>query len=198
MINSELIIKYTDALYSTPAESAPRYDEFRDMFSSGQIRSKEWLITELDKVVLNWNPLSMIIAGAWFGTLGMMLHKHFCNARITMMDIDPRCAEFIHHMIYKDNALKSITADMYEYRYTEDVIINTSCEHIPDIHQWLALLPPKRTVVLQSNNFYNGSGHVNCTDTIGGFIEQTGITDILYSGELEMPMYTRYMIIGKI
>ena len=198
MINSELIIKYTNALYSASVENSPRYDEFRDMFSSGQIRSKEWLITELDKVVLNWNPLSMIIAGAWFGTLGMMLHKHFCNARITMMDIDPRCAEFIHHMIYNDDTLKCITADMYEHKYSEHIIINTSCEHIPDLAHWISLLPKDRIVVLQSNNFYTGNGHVNCTDNIDSFIKQTGITDILYSGELAMPMYTRYMIIGKI
>ncbi len=37
MITSQFMIQFTNALYSTPEEYAPRYDEFRDMFSSGQI-----------------------------------------------------------------------------------------------------------------------------------------------------------------
>lgn len=197
MIDSKFIIQYTDALYSTSVENSPRYDEFRDMFSSGQIRSKEWLVNELSNIISDSNYTSMIIAGAWFGTLGMMLHRHFYNANITMMDIDARCAEFINHITYNNNKLNSITDDMYEYKYTEDVIINTSCEHILDLAHWLILLPPNRIVVLQSNNFYLGDGHINCTDSIDNFIEQTGLTNILYSGELKMPMYTRYMIIGK-
>ena len=66
MIDSNFIIKYTNALYSTPAEFAPRYDEFRDMFSSGQIRSKEWAVEELQK--LDFRTHSAAIMGCWYGT----------------------------------------------------------------------------------------------------------------------------------
>jgi hypothetical protein len=100
-------------------------------------------------------------------------------------------------MIYSNPSLKTITDDMYLYSYTEDVIINTSCEHIDNVQDWLSLLPADRMVVLQSNNYIGGNGHINCVHSKEEFVEQTGLSDILYSGELVMPMYTRYMVIGK-
>lgn len=197
MIDSSFIIKYTSALYSTPAEFAPRYDEFRDMFSSGQVRSKEWVIRELTRIDPTHQKKSFIIAGAWYGTLGMMIKWRFPGANVTMLDIDPRCEKFIHNMIYDNPNLTAITGDMYRHSYTQDVIINTSCEHIDNVQEWLSILPKDRVVVLQSNNFVEGSGHINCVHSEEEFVKQTGLLDILYSGKLEMPMYTRYMVIAK-
>ena len=198
MIDSEFIIKYTNALYSTPVEFAPKYDEFRDMFSSGQIYSKEWIIKELHNIDLEYFEKKFIIVGAWYGTLGLMIKSKFPNSGITMLDIDPRCEKFINNMIYNDNTLKSVTEDMYEYDYIEDIIINTSCEHIENIQDWLSLLPKNSTVILQSNNYIDGTGHINCIHSEEEFKKQTGLSNILYSGKLEMPMYDRYMLIGKI
>src|ERR1035437_5987429 len=115
MIDSSFIIRYTNALYSASVESSPRYDEFRDMFSSGQIYSKEWIIRELAKIDSAHQGKSFVIAGAWFGTLGMMIKSSFPATKVTMLDIDPRCEKFIHHMIYNDPSLKAITDDMYAY-----------------------------------------------------------------------------------
>ena len=198
MINSELIIKYTNALYSTPEEYAPRYDEFRDMFSSGQIRSKEWIIKELNNLNLIQYDKTFLIAGAWYGTLGMMIKDQFPGVKVTMLDIDPRCEKFINNMIYDMPDLKSVTEDMYKYAYNEDVIVNTSCEHILDIQEWLSLIPKNKLLILQSNNYDKGNGHINCVHSKEEFIKQTGLANILYSGKLEMPMYTRYMVIGNV
>lgn len=197
MIDSSFIIKYTNALYSTAPEDAPRYDEFRDMFSSGQIYSKEWVIRELARIDPIHQGKSFIVAGAWYGTLGMMIKWRFPGANVAMLDIDPRCGRFIQNMIYDNKSLTSITDDMYRYSYHEDVIINTSCEHISNVQEWLAILPKDRTVVLQSNNYLAGNGHINCVSSIEEFIKQTGLQNIIYSGELVLPIYTRYMIIGK-
>lgn len=197
MINSNFIIQYTNALYSTPVEYAPRYDEFRDMFSSGQIQSKEWLIRELAKLDPVHQNKSFAIAGAWYGTLGMMLKYRFPSIRVNMIDIDPRCEKFVHNIIYDNPAMKYITADMYEYHYTEDFIINTSCEHIVDLREWVNIIPGGRTVILQSNNYREGNGHVNCVDSEEELDYQSGLSKILYKGKLAMPMYTRYMIIGQ-
>lgn len=197
MIDSDFIIKYTNALYSTPTEFSPRYDEFRDMFSLGQVRSKEWIVKELLKLDIRYLNKNAIIAGAWYGTLGILIKSAIPDLNITMLDLDPRCEKFIHNIIYNDNTLRCITGDMYDYTYEEDIIINTSCEHIPDIKKWLTLLPDSSLLVLQSNNFFNCIGHVNCVNSKEEFIEKTGLTDVLYAGELVMEPYTRYMIIGK-
>jgi hypothetical protein len=198
MIDADFIIRYTNALYATPAEFAPRYDEFRDMFSSGQIQSKNWLIKELSEYSALLTNSRVLIAGAWFGTLGLLLKQAFPKASVTLLDVDPRCEIYTNHVMYGTSGINSVTCDMYKYNYTESVIINTSCEHIEDLPMWLSLIPSNTIVVLQSNNFTDGGGHVNCVNSKEEFINNTGLTNIWYSGQLSMPMYTRYMIIGRV
>ena len=195
MINSDFIIQYTNALYSTYTDSAPTYDEFRDMFSSGQIHSKEWLINELNKI--HTTASSCIITGAWYGTLGMLLYDEKIFKNITMLDIDARCEKFVRNIIYDKPELKYITGDMYNHNYTEDIVINTSCEHIPNLKSWIKLIPKNKMLILQSNNFKGGIGHINCVDSIGEFLTQSGLQKIMYAGEFKTNIYTRYMIIGK-
>ena len=196
MIDSRFIIRYTNGLYTTDAANAPTYEEFRDMFSSGQIISKEWAVNELQKLG-TIRTQNVIIVGAWYGTLGLMLKNAFPTITLTLLDIDPRCKNFIDNITYNENNIFAITQDMYEYKYTENVVVNTSCEHIPNVRWWLDMIPRNTIVVLQSNNFITGADHINCVASKEAFEKQTQLSEILYSGELVTPMYTRFMIIGK-
>lgn len=196
MIDTDFIIRYTNALYSTPPKYAPRYDEFRDMFSSGQIKSKEWAVEELQK--LDFGIHNAAIMGCWYGTLGLMLKNAFPKLFLELVDIDPRCEKFNEKIFYDVPYVNLHTMDMYDWQGTEDLIINTSCEHIPDLQDWLLFMPEGTMVLLQSNNYIAGNGHINCVNSKEEFITQSGLRNILYSGELVMPMYTRYMIIGII
>ena len=197
MIDGELIMMYTEALYSTPAESLPRYEEFRDMFSSGQLKSKLWLLKELHRYSAIVESSSIAVVGAWFGTLGIMLARKYPAAKLTLVDIDPRCAEYLQSVIYRFPKINSITCDMYEYEFNEQVIINTSCEHIADLTAWVNILPDNTTVVLQSNNFLDGNDHISCVSSVEELSKLSGLKSIWYEGELVLPMYTRYMIIGR-
>jgi hypothetical protein len=197
MIDSKFIIKYTNALYSTPAEYAPRYDEFRDMFSSGQVLSKEWAVNELKKLKVITTD-SVIIVGSWFGTLGYMLLQEFPAITLKLLDIDSRCKEYVNNVMYNKGNVLAETGDMYKYPYSEQVVINTSCEHIADIEKWLRMLRKGSLVLLQSNNFFKSPDHINCVNSLDEFINQVNLETVLYKGELKTPMYTRYMIIGRI
>ena len=197
MIDSQFIIRYTNGLYTTDPANAPTYEEFRDMFSSGQIISKEWAIDTIKSLKIVWNQ-TVVVAGAWYGTLGLMLKQEYPNIALTLLDIDPRYDAFLQNIIYGDVDVFSVTGDMYEYKYTEDIVINTACEHIPNVRWWLDQMPKGTTVVLQSNNFFEGEDHINCVSCIADFIKQTSLSKILYSGSLVTPMYTRYMIIGRV
>ncbi len=194
MIDHLFIMKYTEALYSTPSEFSPRYDEFRDMFSGGQIRSKLWVLNQLENLPLT-NNKKFVIVGDWFGTLGLMIKQRFPLIDLTMLDIDTRCEKFVNNVTH--SSIKYLTEDMYKHQYTEDIIINTSCEHIPNIRNWLDIIPKGKTVILQSNNYFEGNGHINCVNSIEEFIHQTRLTDIKFSGKLELPIYTRFMIVAK-
>ena len=170
-----------------------------DAFWSGQLKSKEWLIANLHKNVNT--VVSIDIHGGWVGVLASMLFQSdiYIN-NIRSVDIDPTC-ESIATMMNKQEEItgrfRAVTADMCEIRSDADVIINTSCEHITQdqYNLWLSGHPQNSLLVLQSNN-YNIPEHVRTVSTLEEFKSQCGI-DVIWSGELVLPLYTRYMIIGK-
>lgn len=198
MIDEDFIIRYTNGLYSVDSTNAPSYNEFRDMFSSGQLKSKNWLVEELGNHLQLLHPahLETLIVGSWYGTLGLMLKKKYPTMNVAMLDIDPRCKIFLDKITYNIPNIKAITGNMYDYIYDSSIVINTSCEHIISLKNWLSLIPKNTLVVLQSNNYASISDHINCVNNKDEFIEQANLSDVLYCGQLEMPMYTRFMIIG--
>ena len=178
-----------------------------DAFWSGQLNSKEWLINTLAYVVdpvvnktMNF-PLSVDIHGGWVGVLASMLFQSRIPINtIRSVDIDPTC-EPIATMMNKKEEIEgrfcALTSDMCETRSDADVIINTSCEHITQEQYdlWLSGHPHNSLLVLQSNN-YNIPEHVRIATNLEEFKQQCGIK-VLWAGELKLPLYTRYMIIGK-
>jgi hypothetical protein len=170
-----------------------------DAFWSGQLKSKEWLITNLRK---NVNKIvSIDIHGGWVGVLASMLFQSdIYITKIRSIDIDPSCEPIATMMNKKEEitgAFRAITANMCEVRSDADVIINTSCEHITqdEYDLWLSGHPQNSIIVLQSNN-YNIPEHIRIANSLEEFKEQSSL-NVLYAGELELPLYTRWMIIGK-
>lgn len=170
-----------------------------DAFWSGQIKSKEWLIEELRSSVNQ--PVSIDIHGGWVGVLASMLFQSDIVVKnIRSIDIDPSC-ESIATMMNKGEEMvgkfTAVTNDMCAEITDADVIINTSCEHITQeqYDQWLTGVPDKSLLVLQSNN-YNIPEHVRIAHSLDEFNQQCGLGIVYYKGELTLPKYTRYMIIG--
>jgi hypothetical protein len=170
-----------------------------DAFWSGQLKSKEWLIQNLRPHVKKF--VTVDIHGGWVGVLASMLFQSDVPVRnIRSIDIDPSCEPIatnmnkIEEMVGKFSA---VTADMCSIKSDADLVINTSCEHITqdkyDI--WLSNCLQNSILVLQSNN-YNIPEHVRIADNLEQFKQQCHI-DVLWAGELELPLYKRFMIIGK-
>lgn len=174
-----------------------------DAFWRGQILSKEWLITEIKKLKSyhkNWPSID--IHGGWIGTLASMLFQsEMYISSITSIDIDPTCkktAETMNQIEYEAGKFHAVTSDMCEYESTADIIINTSFEHITQdqYDQWLSNLPLKSLIILQSNN-YNIPEHIRIANDLEEFKSQTKLKNILYAGELDLPLYKRFMVIGQ-
>jgi hypothetical protein len=172
-----------------------------DAFWSGQLKSKEWLITNLRNNVNKF--VSIDIHGGWVGVLASMLFQSDIYIKnIRSIDIDPEC-EPVATMMNKREEIagrfRAITSDMCAIRSDADVIINTSCEHITQDQYdlWLSGHPQSSLLVLQSNN-YNIPEHVRIAKDLEEFKQQCGISKVLWAGELELPLYKRFMIIGKI
>ena len=193
-INTEHLHHWMQAIRQSP-------DPMRtmDAFWSGQLKSKEWLIQNLRRHVNKF--VTIDIHGGWVGVLASMLFQSDVPVvNIRSIDIDPVCEPIavnmnkIEEMVGK---FRAVTADMCAIRSDADVIINTSCEHITQEQYdlWLSGMPHNSLFVLQSNN-YNIPEHVRIANSLDEFKKQCNI-DAIWAGELELPLYKRFMIIGK-
>lgn len=179
--------------------NSPDRDRLLECFWKGQIRSKLWLIKNLRKHI--HAVVSIDIHGGWNGILASLLFqstiytKHICS-----LDINPSC----EHIAREINKLEDMwgkftatTGDMCTTASLADVIINTSCEHITQeqYEQWLALQPKDSILVLQSNNYVIPE-HIRIAESLDEFKQQSNL-NVIWAGELELPLYKRWMIIGK-
>jgi hypothetical protein len=171
-----------------------------DAFWSGQLQSKEWLIRNLRDHVKKF--VTVDIHGGWVGVLASMLFQSNVPVKtIRSIDIDPGCEPIATMMNKKEEMVgrfHAVTADMCDIESNADVIINTSCEHITQdqYNLWLSVQPANSLLVLQSNN-YNIPEHIRPADSLAQFEQQCGLSTVLWKGELELPLYKRWMVIGK-
>jgi hypothetical protein len=169
-----------------------------DSFWRGQIQSKEWLINQLTPLVHYKSCID--IFGGWNGVLASMLFQSSIDVdTICSIDIDPNCesvAKEVNRIEFVEGRFKAITADMCTMPSLADIVINTSCEHITQdqYEQWLSKIAGDSMIVLQSNN-YQIEEHIRIANSLEEFEEQCGI-EVIWSGELELPLYNRYMVIG--
>ncbi len=170
-----------------------------DAFWSGQLKSKEWLIQNLRPHVKKF--ITIDIHGGWVGVLASMLFQSEIPViNIRSIDIDPTCEPIATNMNKLEEMVgkfRAVTADMCAIRSDADVVINTSCEHITQDQYdlWLSGMPLSSLIVLQSNN-YNIPEHVRTASSLEEFKTQSNL-NVLWAGELELPLYKRFMIIGR-
>lgn len=174
-----------------------------DAFWRGQMLSKEWLIAELKKQKHHTKQSPSIdIHGGWVGTLASLLFQSDLTiAHIRSIDIDPNCEDTaltMNQIEVEAGKFRAITADMCAIRSDADIVINTSFEHITqdEYDLWLSGMRHDSLLVLQSNN-YSIPEHVRIAQDLEEFKSQSGLKNILFAGILELPLYKRFMIIGK-
>jgi hypothetical protein len=194
-LDSEHILFWMDAIRNSKDPKRTL-----ESFWKGQIRSKEWLINSLRPHITKM--ISVDICGGWNGVLASMLFQSniICKS-IRSIDIDPNCEEIantINKMEQMVGKFQAVTADMCDLTYNADVVINTSCEHITQeqYDKWLGNILPGALIVIQSNN-YEIPEHIRTVDSLKTFEEQSNLK-ILWSGEYKLPLYKRFMIVGKI
>lgn len=176
-----------------------------DAFWSGQIKSKEWLIDNLEHVVrpnINTEPLTIEIHGGWVGTLASMLFQSNLNIKIIRsVDLDSsvqHVATEMNRLEVIQNRFEAVTADMCSLQnYQADIVINTSCEHITQeqYNQWLDNTPKDAMIIAQGNN-YKIDEHIRLSNDIDDFETQCHLNK-KFAGTLKLPLYHRYMIIGN-
>ena len=191
-----------------------------DSFSRGQLQSKIWLVDELKKLKVNLG--TVFLCAGWYATLATMLFESKLKMdKIRSFDIDPTCMDiaetFNKPWFTQQWRFKAITQDITTIDYNEhtwqswstannrmsypitdvpNTIINTSCEHIENFSEWYNKLPEGKLLVLQANNFVEVDEHINTYNNLSQFDSAVPMSRVLYSGELKLEKYTRYMKIG--
>ena len=181
--------------------------ELHVAFNHRQVASKLWACDELAQH--GPGGLERVwIVGGWYGVLSALLFadKRLSIARIESFDIDPAVAavaESLNELQVADGRFSARTVDMYRLDYSAvpdgpDLVINTSCEHIADLPGWLALIPSGTRVLLQSNDYFAESQHVNSQASLEDFTAVAGLSQVDFAGSLYLRKYTRFMLIGRV
>ncbi len=170
-----------------------------------QIRSKTWLRDELHST-LGGSFGEIWVVGGWYGVLSAILFDdpRFKIGRIVSIDADPDCAP-VASTLNNGSALAgrflAKTGDMHDVDYDgaerPDLVINTSCEHIPDLRAWLRLIPDGLPLVLQSNDYFSEPEHIGCVRNLAEFEDQARLSEVLFRGGYDTGKYTRFMLIGR-
>ena len=191
---------------------------WEDCFARGQLQSKQWIVTELEKLDVELG--TVFLCAGWYATLATMLFESNINVdNVRSFDFDPNCVSiakvFNKPWLRDDWKFQASIADILDIDYnshtfsvtrsdgtlceitnTPDTIINTSCEHIEDFDKWYNSIPSNKLVILQSNNYFEVNEHVNCVVDQDEFDKMAPMSNVLYTGELELEKYTRFMRIG--
>ena len=194
---------------------------FIESISPNQIEGKNWLVEELDKVVIPRDEegrFKIEIVGGWFGfpLIDLLYNKYGDEIRaIDFFDMDPFASKvfgvYLSTWWVDIQDVKIFTNEMGDYfNYKEKrrahLIINTSCEHMPDMKDMREYyFDPERTLlVLQSNNKTDEDDHINCVDSEIELAEKNGIGFLnggfrtMKSKEgKELNFWNRYMAMGK-
>lgn len=206
--SNESILWIADTLRQFPDKT----QRILDCFWRGQIESKAWLVDTLNNGYVNpgyTTGHNVYVFGGWYGSLAVMLFDSaaFPIKFIRSIDIDPECEPIADHM-NKANEMnqwrfKAFTSSMDEWHYDHapTVVINTSCEHVDQdtYDRWFDRIPTGTTVVLQGNDFFSCEEHIRCSKDLQEFEQQSGLSDIVYSGAYKTDAgsgYTRFMLIG--
>lgn len=182
-----------------------------DHFSRGQIKSKIWMVDQLSKLLENKNLGTVLMYGGWYATVANILFHSFNINKYYNLEIDNSILEMADNFNYRQvnqGKFKSLSQDVNLLQYDSsgfcmlssvgmvkpNVVINTSCEHMTD--KWFHDLPDGQFVVLQTNNYFKNTQHINCVHSVDDALKKYKFSQVLYSGELETFLYNRFMIIG--
>lgn len=101
------------------------------------------------------------------------------------------------HYKYEDMTNFTTTDSITEIN-KPTTIINTSCEHIENFSDWWDTIPTGQLVIMQNNNFTEHDDDTvhNTVESLEEWCDMLNVSDVLYAGELELDLYTRYMVIG--
>jgi hypothetical protein len=221
LTNNNLDLSLLERVCQVIADQSNVQDTLLDSFSNNQVTSKSALLDTVNKLNILTEDSTVVIWGSWFGSI--LVPKLAPKVkRVVCIDLDNEPLQIAKNKLFTNYTnVEYICDDIFEtYRnlYLEtNLIINTSCEHMPSMKEWKWFqkgavstdskrkhkfsspkLSDKCYFVFQSNNMDYIEEHVNCVNSIDEFEGQLPErAEVLYREEVKDTRGTRYMLAGK-
>lgn len=179
-----------------------RIRDIANSLTYSQLKSKQWAVKEFLKVketLPNLSKSDYIVMGGWYGLLAHLLTPHLDN-KIYSIDMDRGCAD-LGSQIYSN--VNFLVEDALEHFFNIPKnygwIFNTSVEHMEkeDIDLILRLKREDAFICFQSNDYFEEPSHINCSKSLNDFIHSLNLKKIYYSGEMNVGVFNRFMVIGR-
>ena len=175
--------------------------DFLDSVSPNQFNSKEVLIKHVENLQLVDQNSEIVIFGGWYGSILIPAFKYV--DKITLIDKDPKVISIAKHRIFDHyKNVDFISKDVFDWApdskriKTCNLIINTSCEHMPSMKK--LELDTKAYFAYQSNNMYDIEGHINCVSSIEEFKYQLpDNAKVMIEDKITDDRGTRFLLVGK-
>ncbi len=175
--------------------------DFLDSVSPNQFNSKEVLIKHVESLQLVDQNSEIVIFGGWYGSILIPAFKYV--DKITLIDKDPKVISIAKHRIFDHyKNVDFISKDVFDWApdskriKTCNLIINTSCEHMPSMKK--LELDTKAYFAYQSNNMYDIEGHINCVSSIEEFKYQLpDNAKVMIEDKITDDRGTRFLLVGK-
>ena len=172
-----------------------------DSVSPNQYRSKEVLIKHVENLQLVDQNSEIVIFGGWYGTILIPAFKYV--DRITLIDKDKDIIGIAKNRLFDHyKNVDFISKDVFDWApdskriKTCNLIINTSCEHMPSMKK--LELDTKSYFAYQSNNMYDIEGHINCVSSIEEFKWQLpDNAKVMVEDKITDERGTRFLLVGK-
>jgi hypothetical protein len=195
-----------------------------DAMSRSQVKSKIWLIEELEKI--NTNYANVLVMAGWFGQIKGIYDTRLIYTKMRIAELDRNACETSDYIFNLSNLenykVKSVNADInnlvlhkngyewdvenfkentkYSEKFLPNLIINTSAEHMTE--EWYNQIRFKEMesnpiVAIQSNNLFDIPEHINCVHSIDHMKKKFPMKEVLFEGELQLKGYKRVMLIGR-
>lgn len=213
-LNIDYLLNVLDATRSYKELSSDIFDSFSD----NQIASKNALLSAIDDLDILTKDSTVTIWGCWYGSI--LIPKIADKVKkVYGMDLDISPLKIASKKLFPEyNNLEFVVGDVFadckRFYLDTNLIINTSCEHMPPMKEWPWFGPgaikednipgkdPKISsncyFAFQSNNMFGIEGHINCVASLQEFEDQLPKrAKVLYREEVEDTRGTRYMLVGK-
>ena len=191
-----------------------KHEDFRKSLNPNTMDAAIWLVEELKSRVDYSKKLDITVLNSWLGfPLVPLLCENLNVGKLNLIDIDNDALElskvFNRYYAEKGIELNHLNWDV-PFAYHDinalrtDVVISMVCETMYPLKN-MTTANPDCLFACQSSNVFREMYGINCVPTIDDHIENVGINNVMYQGQIEQSYWSwdgkvhfdRFMVIGK-